>query len=353
MVFTWSEDPYRDMWHHLMFLAKRDNARNLLSGNIPSNRSVIYNPGSSLDKKASQVSFGISQSSEYFRAADAVSVATSPLLYFYGMRSLAKSLVVANEADTYLENMMYHGLAKKSRDAALEAYEKDPQSWTMEAEFAVTRKGVFKHLTQAVSDFQYPDGSVITFKDLLAVCPEIRQMFSKYYGETSKTLYLHSFQETSKDPYRIQICPDERDESKIFQCIPEFATDFDMAPGVLHPTAKIFNSRDLKAFPDYLGIYCAVVGGRYIVGGLPYKVGNSQYKRYVDPLITDYVALYILSSCVRYKQDFWGSVLQGEKSGVLGLIELYLSVVRRRFPNLILDELFGQEFEYGVPGRWM
>jgi hypothetical protein len=353
MVFTWSEDPYRDMWHHLMFLARRNNAKNLLSGNIRSERTVTYQLGESLDKKANQVSFGISQSFEYFRAADSVSVATSPLLYFYGVLSLAKSLIVANEADTYLEDMRYHGLAKKPRDAALETYEQNPESWNMEGEFGVTHEGVFKHFTKVVSDFEYPDGSVITFKDLLAVCPEIRQMFDKYYGGPSKTLYLYHFEKLSEDPYKIQICPEEKDEKKIFQCIPEFATDFDMAPELRHSIARVFTSRNLKAFPDYLGIYYPVVGGKYIVGGLHFRVGSSHYNRYVDPLITDYVALYILSSCVRYKQDFWGSILQGEKSGVLGLIELYLSVVRRRFPNLILNRLFGHEFAYGTPARLM
>jgi hypothetical protein len=111
-IFTYSEDPYRDTWNHLRFLAIKSNAKNLLAGKIPSAMSVIiYEDESTLEKKAAQVSFGINQSYEYFRAAETVSVVTSPLLYFYGMLSLAKSPIVANQTETYLEDIAEHGRA--------------------------------------------------------------------------------------------------------------------------------------------------------------------------------------------------------------------------------------------------
>ena len=336
-----------------MFLAKRNNAKNLLAGNIPSARTVIYKQGRSLEKKADQVSFGINQSFEYFRAADSVSIVTSPLLYFYGMLSLAKSVIVANETDIYLEDIKYHGLARRPKDDKLETYEKNPESWNIESEYAIIRDGVFPHFTKAICDFQYPSNAVFTFKDILAVCPETSQMFEKYYEEPSRVLYLYRFRTISKDPYKIEICPSKTDEEEIFKRIPQLAEDFDLNPNVLHSQARAFTSRNLKTFPDYFGIYYPVVGGKYIVGGLNYRLGSDQYSRYVDPSVIDYIALYILSICVRYKQDLWGSVIQGEKSGVLGLIELYMSVARRRFPNLILNHLFGQEFSYGAPARLM
>lgn len=164
---------------------------------------------------------------------------------------------------------------------------------------------------------------------------------------------MFSFTTISEDPYKIQICPSETDEKEIFKRIPPLAKDFDLSSDVLHNKARVFTSRNLKTFPDYFELYYPVVGGKYIVGGLNYRVGSDQRSRYIDPSVTDYIALYILSMYVRYKQDFWGSIIQGEKSGVLGLIELYLSIARRRFPNLVLNNLFGQEFDYGAPARLM
>jgi len=332
-----------------MFLSKKNNTKNLLAGDIHSARDVTYKKGEELEKKATQVAFGISQSFEYFQAARSVSVATSPLLYFYGMLSLAKSLIVANEKGIYFEDIAYHGLAKHPRDQILEKYESNPKSWNVENEYAIVRDGVFPHFTRVISDFQYPDKAVFAFKDTLAVCPEISQMFERYYGEPSRILYMYSFRQVSKDPYQIQICPRETDEKEIFKRIPELSKDFELKPDVLSNQARAMDSRNLKDFPDYLGLYNSVVGGRYIVGGLRYRLGSKNYVRYVNPSVVDYIAFYILSNCVRYKQDLWGTAIQGQESGVLGLIELYLSIATRRFPNTILNNLFGEKFNYGTP----
>lgn len=353
MVFTWSENPYEDMWNHLMFLSKRNNAKNLLAGKIRSARAMIYDEGKELEKKATQVAFGISQSFEYFQAAHSVSVATSPLLYFYGMLSLAKSLIVANEKDVYLEDVRYHGLAKLPRDKTLENYESDPESWNVESEYAIARDGVFPHFTKVISNFEYPNKAIFTFKDVLAVCPETSQMFERYYAEPSKILYLYSFKQVSKDPFKIQICPRETDEKEIFERVPELSEDFDLRPDIVHNQARILNSRNLKAFPEYMGIYESVRGGRFIVGGLRYRLGPDSHARYVNPSVVDYIALYILSHCVRYKQDLWGTVIQGRESGVLGLIGLFLSIAIRRFPNTVLNSFFGEKFSYGAPGYFV
>ncbi len=178
-------------------------------------------------------------------------------------------------------------------------------------------------------------------------------MFEKYYGEESKVLYLYKFDERSKTPYEIQICIREKDEQKIFKRIPELKKDFIMHNGLLHNQARIFTSKNLTNFPEYMGLYYPAVGGRYVIGGLKYRIGNTQFSEYLPPALVDYIAIFILSECVRYKQDLWGEVIEGKKSGAIGLIQLYISVIKRRFPNLILNELFGEAFEYGSPSRWM
>jgi hypothetical protein len=337
-----------------MFLSKKNNAKSLLAGKIKSARTVVYEQEEVLDKKANQVSLGISQSFEYFRAADSVTIATRPLLYFYGMLSLAKSLIVANKKEIYFENMKYHGLTQQLRepiDTALKDYVDKPKDWKMESEYAITRPGVAQHLTELMCGFQFPNDTIVTFKDILSVCPEIAQMFEFFYGEPSKTIYLYRYREISKDPYRLEICPAEKDEKEIFKRIPELVDDFELSPEVLHSQARILTSKSLVKFPEYLGIYSPPVGGRYIIGGLKYRVGSRYSSRYVDPIVVDYVAFFILSMCVRYKQDFWGDIVQGKESGVLGLIELYISAAKRRFPNAILNHLFGLNFSYGTPAR--
>jgi hypothetical protein len=194
-----------------MFLSKKNHAKNLLSGKISSKRTVFYKLKEVLDKKANQVSFGISQSFEYFQAADSVTIATRPLLCFYGMLSLAKSLIVANNKDLYLEDIKYHGFTQRPIDIALETYVNNPKDWKMESEYAIIREGVSQHLTEVMCGFRFPGKTIITFKDILAVCPEIAQMYEFFYGGPSKTIYLYRFRTISKDPYKIEICPAETD----------------------------------------------------------------------------------------------------------------------------------------------
>jgi hypothetical protein len=95
------------------------------------------------------------------------------------------------------------------------------------------------------------------------------------------------------------------------------------------------------------------VGGRYLVGLLPFTVDGAKLSRHISPPIADYIAMYILSDCVRYQQELWGAVVEGKETGVLGLLDLFIAVSKRRFPNLILDHLYGETFRYGSPGYMM
>lgn len=335
-----------------MFLSKRNNVVNLLSGKIESNRKLLFEEGETLERKANQISLSISQANEYFRAAESLTLATKPLLYFYGMLSLSKSLIVANSKETYLENINYHGLTQRPRNEELKEYHDKPNSWAMEKEYAVVAPGVFNELSKVISNFEFPDNSIIFLKDILAVCPEIARLYEMYYKEQSNTLSLYNYEEKSKQPFVAEIDFNETEEKKIFASIPEIQRDFEALPALRHGVARTFKSKDcLKAFPDYMGIYYPPVGGRYVIRGLKFKQDTVFSARYVDPVVVDYVAMYILSMCVRYKQELWGEVIEGEKSGIASLIELYTSVSKRRFPNAILNHLFGCSFQYGSPAH--
>ena len=72
---------------------------------------------------------------------------------------------------------------------------------------------------------------------------------------------------------------------------------------------------------------------------------------YLHPCIADYLGMFILSNTVRYKQEFWGKLINGETAGTVGLVNLFLENVKLRFPIFILENLFGERFEYGAAAR--
>ena len=97
-TFIWSEDPYRDMWMQLRLLKQEANARSLLLGQIAPSRPLKFSAGAVVDRKARQLALAMAQADEYFEASSMASLATSPLMLFYGMLSLAKAAVVANDS---------------------------------------------------------------------------------------------------------------------------------------------------------------------------------------------------------------------------------------------------------------
>jgi hypothetical protein len=341
------------MWDYLDFLAHPANVEGLLTGQIKSVRRLQCDNETVARRKAAQVAYSIRQGHEYFRAADSVSIATSPVLYYYGILSLSKALLVANSETLFLDDIKYHGLHTRPIKDTQRLYSENPDNWSMEQEFVNTSEGVFKQLTKLIHNFVLPDRSTIKYKDLLAVEPETSEMFQRYYSAPPRVQYLYQIDERT-DPYVLTISPRTTDPHDFEGRFPQFKSDFRRQPGVKHSQALVYVSEPtLSAFPDYCGIYNPVPGGQYLIGGLRYETNLGQAERYFRPELCDYVNTFILSNCVRYKQEFWGKIIEGTTVGALGLISLYVSVARSRFPNFILNQLFAEEFSFGPAGRLM
>lgn len=352
-MFTWSENPKSDLWNHIKFFSNEHNCRKLLKGEIKGGRSLIYSDSPKLEKKVKQITMCLKQATEYFAAADEVSINTSPLLLFYGMLSLAKALIVSNKEEIFLEDVCYHGLETRPRTEELRIYHDNPTSWSMEEEYAVTNNGVFKYLSEVVGKGIFEDGSVIRFKDILSICPEISEIYEKYYNEPAKVLYLYSFHIISDLPRKFKIAFLTKYKAEVYKRFPKFMEDFDVSQELLDGQAIEFISHEFSVEPDYFSLFNPLVGGQYVVSGLNYKCNDESKNKVISQVSLDYLAMFILSICVRYKQDFWGLIINGEKSGILGLVELYISVVKRRYPNFILNLLVGENFDYGSPARYM
>jgi hypothetical protein len=350
-MFTWTNQPYETMWQHLLVLTHSENVKKLLQGKLKSGRTLPCPPDEILEKKSRQVAYSIRQAFEYFHAADSISIITNPLLFFYGMLSLSKALVVANTQDQLLDDIKYHGLQTRPITKELKDYLDAEQDWCIEKEYAVTNDGVFKELSKLTSSFEFPKDSVIRYQDILSVDPELSAMYNKYYETPAQVYYLYSKHITT-DPLHVELCPRTNNREEFEACFPYIIQDFDFQGNLRHNVALIYRSKQgLNAFPETIGFYSPIAGGNYLVGSLSYKVAEDIRIRFVPPEICDYLNMFILSNCVRYKQDFWGRLVAGEVEGGLGLINLSISIMKNRFPNYILSHLFNEKFDYGIAGR--
>jgi len=352
-MLTWTNQPYQAMWDHLKILSFKANVKSLLSGKIQSKRKLTFLTDDILERKSAQVAYSIGQAHQYFKAADDVNISTSPLLYFYGMLSLAKALVVANDPYLLLDNIKYHGLHTRPINEELNAYVNDQSKWLVEKEYAVTNEGVFKRLTELIHDYSLPDQSIILFKDLMAIDPQLSEMYLRYYNEKPRVSYLYSIKTTSS-PFSAEICPSLKDKDDFEERLPSFSNYFNLQSALRHGQALVYkNKPEVQSIPDSIGIYYPIAGGKYLISGLRYQNNDSVITKYIAPEISDYIAMFILSNCVRYKQEFWGQVVEGKTTGSLGIINLFLSIARLRFPNFILNQLFNERFDWGTPARIM
>ena len=353
-MLTWTNRPYETMWNHLNLFSSKANAKSLLQGRMKSQRLWGYFDEALLEKKSSQLAYSISQAYEYFRAADTITVNTSPLLYFYGMLALAKALIVANNPNVLLHDIKYHGLHTRPINHALQNYAQDDTQWSIANEYAVTNAGVFKELTDLIHSFTFTDNiSIIKYKDILSVDPELSEFYGRYYDEPSRVHYLYDVKFLSDDPYRIELCPRTVDRNAFELLFPNFTNDFDFQEVIHHQALRYTNKDHVSSLPDNIGIFRPIPGGRYLIGGLLFEENGNIISRYISPELCDYVNMFILSNCVRYKQEFWGKVVQGEHEGSLGLINLSISTAVMRFPNFILSQLLNEHVEYGTAARYM
>lgn len=352
-MFTWTNQPYESMWNHLRMLQVPNNVEALLTGRMKSKRNSILKNNELTKRKSHQIAYAIQQADEYFTAGDNASISTSPLMYFYGMLSLAKAMIVANDKNLLLEDIKYHGLFTRPINEQLKTYTSNREAWCMDEEFAITNDGVLSQFIKIVHGFEIPSKSIIKFKDILKINPEIGEIYNRYYDEAPHffSLYHHKI---TREPFSIEINPQTTNKELFLQSFGYIQSDFEVSEKILHGQALVVkNKPSLQGFPDYVGIYYPIPGGSFLVSGLEYTHEETLRRKYLCPEISDYIGMFILGDIVRYKQEFWGQTIGGEKDGSIALVNLFVSIARNRFPNFILNRIFNEMFSYGSVGRMM
>lgn len=352
---AWTNQPYETIWNHLLFLTYKDNVSKLLKGNLFPNSQLVNVDDATIERKSIQIAHSIGQAYEYYKAANTISINTSPLLYFYGMLSLTKALIVAKKENLFLEDIKYHGLYTRPIFQELNDYQENKNLWCLEKEYAVTNNGVFKELFNIINGFSIPDQIVIFYKNLLSVAPELSGLYQKYYGELSRCQSLYF---AHCDWPNIEISLSNINTTALENTFDKFTADFRATGEVTHNNVVRFrNINDMDSWPPYISQYISISGGHYLIFETSYKQWNNgtntfnEIACYLTPELCDYVNMFILSNCVRYKQDFWGELIKGEKEGSIAFISPFIYESKTRFPYFILQKLINENIELKPPIR--
>ena len=349
-MFTWSENPKKDMLQHLEMFAYKNNCKKLISGKIEANRSIKITDRKILNKKAEEISFCIKQGIEFFKNSENADISISPLLIYYGILSLSKALIISNsDKDIYLDDIKYHGLSTRAINEKQELQKKSKSKWKLLNEYANVNDGVFMELSK-IFNIKLNKGYTFKLKNKFICIPELKDVINKFKIIESKVMSAYGKIEEIDSKINFFIYDEEA--LKLESYCPEIKKEFikeyeNKGSSVLeYKSVKNLKLKDFK----YLYNYTVVEGGRYYVPQTIFEEKEKEKKILLNQILLDYINFFILSEQVRYHQDNWNKVLNGENDAVVSILKIYIEKVKRKFPNLILNELFGERFNYGTAG---
>jgi hypothetical protein len=324
-MHIWTDSIQEEIWRWLRYFSKAANVHGIL-------RQTPNASGHSGDRRSAFVAACVQQGEEYYRAAEATSLAVKPLPLFYGMEMLAKAVIAVRSDDT--PDLRYHGLNTRPINNALREYRGDPGRWQIESEFAVVGPGVFPDLCRVIGDRVPPDKAVMLFKDAIASIPELGEIFRRHYGETPRSLYVNPETRLTGDPPYDVIFPTSS-AAEVTAAFPEFA-------GYSQLSVDPIGYACPGSLNDIAAVVRGSVGGNYLVRRHATGIHS--------PISFAFIAMYILSNVVRYHPLAWLDTVEGSQSGSAALVDSMCYVAVRRFPHDVAEALWSEEMSFGMPG---
>jgi len=319
-VIVYSEEPVDDIWLRLLrFTHQRGLAQHRPRAS-----------GQALDLDAcAEVTGSCRQAHEYFKAATSSTLATAPLQLYYGMISLLKAatiLVAGHCGDIGHHGMTIGKIVKEMRIGDV--------SLTVQGQ----RAGGLLEYAQVVQPGNGLTGKQLwTLRELLGSVPDLFDEHAAAYGPG---------QEIYSVPFERVVLSDSQSADRI---------DSAHGPTILPLISQIegFSSRYLapQQLPDGLVILrprlkspgdlaqMALSGRRFLL------VGHKKNQACVTlvPMLSIFMGMFILGTLSRYHARRWFDFLGNTQDDERNLIESFVRLSIRGFPNMVLDFVSGRK----------
>ncbi|MFD2170780.1 YaaC family protein [Tumebacillus lipolyticus] len=332
-----TEQPYRKLWDTYVYFENEQTsseflrARYLKSG-FDSVQKLAY-------RATPKFIFSIKQAREYYRAAETCDILTKPLLLYYGMMALAKALITSHDPDyPSTTSVLKHGLSTRKLKREEYAFAED--------EVRVQKDGIFHVLHRTLGGSLLAHQQRFSMKELLAVIPELIPTYQRLYGQAKVGMLEVMREAEQKARWRVQRsfvagCDLTRDELlELLNRFGEERTRF----------------RYLEE-PDETGTFCLGVDGDerahplvlFDFSGRPHLRFPHGEQLLLPELSVHYLIMFVLGMLCRYETERWGEMILTFSSHDTFLINEFLNVSMRKYPNLILNELCQEETIFYTP----
>lgn len=331
-----TQEPYRKMWDTFVYFENEQTVIRFLRERYET--LGFPDPQRSAYLATPKLIYGIKQAREYYRAAESCDIMTKPLLLYYGMMSLVRAFIVTRDPDyPTTTSVLKHGLSTRK-------LKKDSYQF-IEDEIRVQKDGVFVVLHTMLGGSPFQERQRVLVKDLLSVIPELSLSYQQVYGLPSvceleeKTESDDGYWDLPRWILQVKGFTREEflkllnhtDSSRTTQAgRPVFYLKDEDPPGRL----RIFHTSPVKSHPLLI----------------PDSTGKA-YLRYPlaeDVLIPEislhFMVMFVLGMLCRYETEKWGEMILTLFSQDVFIINEFLNLSTRKFPNLILDELFDEQY---------
>lgn len=340
------EDPWQKMWDHFLYFETEPTVIRFLSSRYE--QLQIDEDHENLAKhNAHKMIYLSKQAREFFHSGIGSNVLVRPLLLYYGMVNLAKMLILA--LDPYYPShtkLLAHGITTRKM--------KKGDYHFLQDEVKLQKDGLLPHLMQLLTGNKRKDSYIV--KELISLIPELRSTFHTLYQENVlMPIYISDEFDTSTFCTSLFLplsILEQKDLSlpAFVDYINQFNTSDDyFSAGQIYDRQNIFQLNwhsiaNVHVFDSPNGfnnpLFIRDLMGKYSFWLQPDE-------RLMLPEVTIHLlTMYVLGMLCRYDGDLWGRMHFSFYSQDLYLIQEFIHISPRKYPNLILNLLFGEIYDF-------
>jgi hypothetical protein len=305
-----SENPKKDQWKTLAQYAFPKNITRYFEkkGYITSNEVTEFIAGC------------FRQSEAYFNAAEQSTLDISPLLQYYG----AATLLAGTSALVKGQRLPISGHGMKLNETNLKR--------VADVKLMPVGNGALQQFNDVFSKSKLINGEAWTMEEILGSIPDLKQNFeSCYQSACGYTIPVELVKRKKDTIERILLVDLERHINPIeaFTKVEGFNDSY-LKPEKLEK--YIVLHKVLKG--NEIGIY-SLFGQKH----LPQYHEKKGKLTTPSQIIVMYMGMFVLGYLSRYFPEIWNPFVRNDETGELLLIERFISLCQRMFPNLVLNEI--------------
>lgn len=320
-----TENPNKELWNQFKQFENKNVCLNYLKKNCKK-----FDNSEKFKTRSSLMKYYITQAKEYYLSVGDSSVLTRPTLLYYGASCLVKALILTKRC--YEDDSTGHGISvSESNTDDLMGFKIKPT------------KGTFLQLYQVIENKNTNIIKSIDFnlEDLLSFVPELKDDFENVFKKKSLAIKVDRIKDEDGEYlfYDGDYFSDNSIINNFFDNIPNFYKHY-LPPSVSSNGMVCFK----KPISDEEIVLKNIMGEEFLVSSL--RFGEEFI--YLSQISVHFLILYLLSMLSRYYINPWLSENSLDENRYFYIIEKFLDITERKFPNLILNEILNKEIIFSV-----